>query len=128
MFICARLSKYRSGKSHFGNNRVDMISAGVDHSLALTSNNLVFQWGLITGISGNRYNSRWLVKLDTSPEHHANWSPETSSATTIDSSQVAWRNQGQILHAELIELPQRGNQTAIIQLYLSTWSLVVTSL
>ncbi|KAL5263693.1 hypothetical protein ACHWQZ_G008909 [Mnemiopsis leidyi] len=36
------------GKNHFGNNRVDFISAGVDHSLALTSNSLVFQWGLIT--------------------------------------------------------------------------------
>ncbi|XP_063677492.1 RCC1 and BTB domain-containing protein 2-like [Bolinopsis microptera] len=36
------------GKIHFGNNRVDTISAGVDHSLALTSNKVVFQWGLIT--------------------------------------------------------------------------------
>ena len=37
------------GKSFFEKCEVTMISVGLDHSIALTSNKQVFNWGLVTG-------------------------------------------------------------------------------
>ena len=84
--LFAMLTKLlRTDKSCFGGSKVESVSAGIDHSLALTIDKDVYHWGLISGKSPSQFGLSGGQKLDFSARKYVMLPVQSARAEIVRS-------------------------------------------